>query len=225
MRSRCKAMADSLVYGKEPSMNRNSDTEPVQLDLGIAEDLVNTAGTDDELKPRTTGRDTFKSFWKPITGAGAGVLILIIVFVVWFKSYEESTDVELNTLKLKINLLEGRLSQLEKEALELQASVTKVKRSQDSIGGQLNTVSAQVDQLEGKMASTTARPKILDTVRSSLLTQDKGRYHEVRSGETLYRIAKAYGLSVDELCRLNDISPDQVGDIKAGRRLLVSSED
>ena len=177
------------------------------------------------LKPGTTGRDAFKSFWRPITGAGAGVLILIIVFGVWFKSHEESTDVELNTLKLKINLLEGRLNQLEKEVPELQASVTKVKRSQDSINGQLNTVSVQVDQLEGKMASATVRPKIPDTVRSSLLTQDKGRYHEVRSGETLYRIAKAYGLSVDELCRLNNISPDQVGDIKPGQRLLVSSEN
>ena len=206
-------------------MNRNSDTEPVQLDLGIAEDLVNTARKDDELKPGTTGRDAFKALWKPITGAGDGVLILIIVFGVWFKSHEESTDVELNTLKLKINLLEGRLNQLEKEVPELQASVTKVKRAQASISGQLNTVSVQVDQLEGKMASAAARPKIPDAVQSSLVAQSKGRYHEVRSGETLYRIAKAYGLSVDELCRLNNISPDQVGDIKPGRRLLVSSEN
>ncbi len=206
-------------------MKRNSDTEPVQLDLGIAEDLVNTARTGDELEPGTTGRDALKSSWKPITGAGAGVLILIIVFVVLFKSYEKSTDVELNTLKLKINLLEGRLNQLEKEVPELQASVTKVKRSQDSISGQLNAVSVQIDQLEGKLASAAARPKIPDAVRSSLEAQNKGRYHEVRAGETLYRIAKAYGLSVDELCRLNDISPDQVGDIKPGRRLLVSSEN
>jgi LysM repeat protein len=206
-------------------MNRNSDTEPVQLDLGIAEDLVNTARTDDELKPGTTGRDHFKSFWKPITGAGAGVLILIIVFGVWFKSHEESTDIELNTLKLKINVLEGRLSQLEKEVPELQASVTTVKRFQDSISGQLNTVSVQVDQLEGRLASAATRPKIPDAVQTSLVAQSKGRYHEVRSGETLYRIAKAYGLSVDELCRLNGISPEQVGDIKPGRRLLVSSEN
>jgi LysM repeat protein len=206
-------------------MNRNSDTEPVQLDLGIAEDLVNTARTDDELKPGTTGRDAFKSFWKPITGAGAGVLILIIVFGVWFKSHEESTDIELNTLKLKINVLEGRLSQLEKEVPELQASVTTVKRFQDSISGQLNTVSVQVDQLEGRLASAAARPKIPDAVQTSLVAQSKGRYHEVRSGETLYRIAKTYGLSVDELCRLNGISPEQVDDIKPGRRLLVSSEN
>jgi LysM repeat protein len=217
-------MADSLVYGKEHSMNRNSDTERVQLDLGITEDLGNTARTDD-FEPGTTGRDAFKSFWKPITGAGAGVLILIIVFVVWFKSYGENTDVELNTLKININILEGRLSQLENELLDLQAYVTSVKRSQGSISGKLNAVTAQVDQLEGKMASAVARPKIPDAVQSSQVAQSKGRYHEVRSGETLYRIAKAYGLSVDELCRLNDISLNQVGDIKPGLRLLVSSED
>jgi LysM repeat protein len=103
--------------------------------------------------------------------------------------------------------------------------VTTVKRSQDSISGQLNTVSVQVDQLEGKLASAAARPKIPDDVQTSLVAQSKGRYHEVRSGETLYRIAKTYGLSVDELCRLNGISPEQVDDIKPGRRLLVSSEN
>jgi LysM repeat protein len=56
-------------------------------------------------------------------------------------------------------------------------------------------------------------------------TPDNERYHEVRPGETLYRIAKTYGFSVDELCRLNDISPDEIGDIQPGRRLLVSSKD
>ncbi|UCF58134.1 MAG: LysM peptidoglycan-binding domain-containing protein, partial [Deltaproteobacteria bacterium] len=42
-------------------------------------------------------------------------------------------------------------------------------------------------------------------------------------GETLYRIAKKYGITVDELCRLNDMAPSQV--IKPGQKLLVSSAD
>jgi murein DD-endopeptidase MepM/ murein hydrolase activator NlpD len=34
------------------------------------------------------------------------------------------------------------------------------------------------------------------------------RYHKVAAGETLYRIAKRRGLTVDELCKLNHLSKD-----------------
>jgi len=50
----------------------------------------------------------------------------------------------------------------------------------------------------------------------------KGRYHEVRRGDSLYRIALQYGTSVDELCRLNNMSRNQV--IYPGQRLLVAPE-
>jgi len=43
---------------------------------------------------------------------------------------------------------------------------------------------------------------ILSTLRIQL---DEIRYHEVREGETLYRISRKYGLSVDELQRLNNL--------------------
>ena len=44
-------------------------------------------------------------------------------------------------------------------------------------------------------------------------------YHEVRSGETLYRIARAYGISHSELARVNGI--DDVNHVVIGRRLLI----
>ncbi|MDQ7005605.1 MAG: LysM peptidoglycan-binding domain-containing protein [Acidobacteriota bacterium] len=46
-----------------------------------------------------------------------------------------------------------------------------------------------------------------------------GRVHVVRRGESLYRIAHRYGVSVDTLCRLNNIRPDQT--IHPGDRLTV----
>ena len=48
----------------------------------------------------------------------------------------------------------------------------------------------------------------------------KKRYHEVKKGETLYRISKQYGITVDELRRLNKLSPTQP--IEVGQKLLVS---
>ncbi len=50
----------------------------------------------------------------------------------------------------------------------------------------------------------------------------QAKYYEVRSGDTLYRIALKNGLSVAELCRINNISPSTA--IHAGQKLLVSPE-
>ena len=45
------------------------------------------------------------------------------------------------------------------------------------------------------------------------------RYHTIRSGETLSAIAKKYGTSVNELCRLNNIKSTAV--LQVGKRLRV----
>ena len=49
----------------------------------------------------------------------------------------------------------------------------------------------------------------------------KGQYHEVKHGDTLYKIAQEYGTSVDELCRLNQIAQDQT--IYPGQKIRVAS--
>jgi len=46
-------------------------------------------------------------------------------------------------------------------------------------------------------------------------------YHTIRSGENLSTIARRYGTTVNELCRLNDITPKTV--LIVGRRLVVKS--
>ncbi|MFB3074686.1 MAG: LysM domain-containing protein, partial [Candidatus Methylomirabilales bacterium] len=46
-----------------------------------------------------------------------------------------------------------------------------------------------------------------------------GIYHRVRPGETLYRIAKTYGVSVKKLSRVNRIADPS--NIRAGTRLYI----
>lgn len=48
----------------------------------------------------------------------------------------------------------------------------------------------------------------------------KIRYHQVLAGETLYRISLKYGLTVEELRRINKIAPEAV--IYVGQSLIVS---
>ena len=206
-------------------MNRDLDMDPDQIAMELTEDMLEAPASGEDLKSRR-GRNGSRSFHLPTIVACAGVFILAVILIVaWVNSDKKSTNVELNTLKLKINMLEGRLNHLEKEIPELQASVTKGQEPQGFLTQRLNALSLQVSQLENQVSSAAARVRVPDSVQPSPVTQDKGRYHEVKPGETLYRIAKTYGLAVDELCRLNDISPDEVGDIQPGRRLLVSPKD
>jgi LysM repeat protein len=205
-------------------MNRDLDMEPDQIALELTEDMLEVPESDEDLKSRM-GQNGSKPLHLKTIFASAGVFILaVVLIVVWVNSGKKGTNVELNTLKLKINMLEGRLSHLEKEIPELQASLTKGQEPQGLLTQRLNALSLQVSQLENQVSSA-ARVRVPDSVQASPVTQDKGRYHEVKQGETLYRIARTYGLSVDELCRLNGISQDDVGDIQPGRRLLVSSKD
>ena len=45
------------------------------------------------------------------------------------------------------------------------------------------------------------------------------QYHTVQSGDTLYKLARKYGTTVAELCRLNRIKEDSV--IRIGQKLRV----
>jgi len=51
------------------------------------------------------------------------------------------------------------------------------------------------------------------------ITQPPGIYHIVGSGQTLYRISKAYGVDIKEIMRLNNLrDPNQIG---IGERLFI----
>jgi LysM repeat protein len=80
----------------------------------------------------------------------------------------------------------------------------------------------EAEQREGKSTSTATETKVLPDVNKRPIPQTKDRYHEVRRGETLYRIAKKYDISVEELCRLNDINSNKI--IQPAEKLLISSE-
>ena len=100
--------------------------------------------------------------------------------------------------------------------LELEKQVSKSQKSGSRPGsaptGSLNEMPRETDQIEKQTASAGAKPT----------AQASEQYHEVQSGESLFLIATKYGLSVDELCRLNNIHPHQI--IRPGQKLLVTSE-
>jgi len=76
------------------------------------------------------------------------------------------------------------------------------------------------NQSSGKRCTVEIRILDYEIDKGTPFSLDKGRFHEVRPEDSLYRIAQQYGISVEELCRLNHITPNQVIDI--GQKLLVA---
>ena len=57
-------------------------------------------------------------------------------------------------------------------------------------------------------------------VRFISISPQAKRYHAVKEGETPYSIAKKYGLSVEQLRRMNKLSPKTT--LATGQKLIVS---
>ncbi len=81
-------------------------------------------------------------------------------------------------------------------------------------------MSYKVAQLQRAAVTKQAKGKAPVGGQEKPAVKTEPAYHQVQPGETLYRIAKKYGISLDELCRLNQISKEQA--IKPGQKLLVS---
>jgi LysM repeat protein len=160
--------------------------------------------------------------------AGIVVLILAAGFALFFQFHRRSTA-DLDPIEKRLKMVEQSLPQLAGLVMELQRSVPNLNATRESLTKRMDDLSHRMDELSNKVAqlqTATVTEKAegetsLRVQKESVVKTEKA-YHQVQPGETLYRIAKKYGISVAELCRLNQISTGQA--IKPGQKLLVSKE-
>ncbi len=143
-----------------------------------------------------------------------GLLVLTILLAVFFGFQLYSLSQQLNEMALNLTDLERRMGGLEKQQADLQG-----KTANSVIVNEVETLTSKVSELEKRMTPSQADQKAA-TQSSKQSKAVKKRYHEVKKGETLYRISKQYGITVDELRRLNKLPPNQP--IEIGQKLLVS---
>ena len=80
-----------------------------------------------------------------------------------------------------------------------------------------------IKQTVSNPGSAELRKVIAEAASSATMkpaSQAGGKYYVVQSGDTLYKISKEHGVSVDELRRLNKLGKDD--NIYPGQKLLVS---
>jgi len=209
-------------------MSDNLDNEMKDFGGEIADTLGYTRKAE-----RTRRRRAFLDIAlqrKNLILGGAGVLILIVLIALFSGGTSEISNKDLDAIKVRLDLLEKRLtrleeveitiSKLEKQGKGLEQSIVGADRSTRLLTVRVDALAQKIDMLAKKATTTAEATEDSAAIKTKPPSLGKERYHEVHSGETLYRIARKYGLSVTELCRLNNITPNKI--IQPGQKLIIA---
>ncbi len=148
------------------------------------------------------------------------VILIILIFaggILYFLS-KLTIGGEASPLQSKVIDLEQKIAGLEKQLEEIQGRISP-SGSDPALLQRVDALAQKVEVLE-KQKQPTAESKAKPSPPSKSLLSTEKQYHTVQKGETLYRISKKYGISVEELRKLNSLSAGQP--LRTGQKLLVS---
>ena len=185
-------------------MDHGSSIELNKIVHYIADDMARILKRKERAHPRKGARG-LKSHMRLMVSCGVMFCLLLTVSFSHFACGDERAREELSSIKPRLEQTERRLARLEDTTEKLARLEGEVKKLQES-----------VTRLNRSFASKLKA----QATQEKAISPAKKRYHVVRRGESLFRIAKRYGLSISELCRLNQISSRTV--IRPGQKLLVS---
>lgn len=164
----------------------------------------------------------------PFLLGGVGLIILLAVIFVFLFKGEGVSEEDLESITDGLDRIEKRLSKLEaieaktvnfeKQINELQNSILELKRFRTSSERNIDALSQKIDQNPEKIKTSVNQQKKPEAILPES-TVKEGQYHIVKKGETLYRISQRYGLKVDELRRINNLKAGE--EIYPEQKLLV----
>jgi len=146
------------------------------------------------------------------------LLVLIIAGGILYFLGKRSTGGDVGPLQSKVIALEQRIAGLEKQLADLQGKIS-TSGPDPALLQRVDALAQKVEALE-RQKQPTADSKAKPSAPSKPAVSTEKQYHTVQKGETLYWISKKYGVSVEELRKLNNLSADQR--LRTGQKLLVS---
>ena len=146
------------------------------------------------------------------------VLVLIIGGGLIYFLSKRPTGGQAAPLQSMVVALEQRITGLEKQLTELEGKIND-PRPDPGLLHRVEALTQKVETLEKQIPAIVESAVKPSPPPKPAVPTDK-QYHTVQKGENLYRISKKYGISVEELRKLNNLSADQP--IRMGQKLLVS---
>lgn len=176
---------------------------------------------------------------------GAGLIVLIIFFIIFFprnpKIEARLASIEERLLNLeggeRILRIEDKLSNLEKSVplrldnIEKKLGTPHIKVDADQgvkKAATVETLSApkkgtetKPDNIKEKI-SAESKPKNLPEAEpaNDVKKITKAQYHEIRSGDNLYNLSRIYNVKLEDLQKLNNITPGTI--LQPGQKILIN---
>lgn len=173
--------------------------------------------------------DKKKSSPIPLVLLGFGFLVMIFLFIIFLsKSTDIASKTEIINIEKRLALLEERLGKIDEideklilldtQGKKFDLFVDRFDRFETSMSLKMDIINNELytSQKRGNKSSESKKPertKISKKIAHPI-------YHEVKAKETLYQISRRYGLTVDDLRKLNRLTPETV--IHPGQKLIVS---
>ncbi len=111
-----------------------------------------------------------------------------------------ATEIELHLLEEKLeNQTASKTDYLEEEITVLEKKMHSLEKNQDKVSTDLNRKVEDMGQLKNALASV-----------SKYIESKKPAYYHVKNGDSLTKIAKAYGTSVETLKVINRLEGDKI---------------
>ena len=173
--------------------------------------------------------DRKKSSSIPPVLLGLGFFIMVFLFIVFLsKTSDIASKTEIVNLEKRLALLEERLGKIDEIDEKLILLDTQRKKSElfiDRFDRFETSLSLKMDIINNELY--TSKKKVNKTPESKKPEKAKNSkkithpiWHEVTAKETLYQISRQYGLTVDDLRKLNRLAPEAV--IHPGQKLIVA---
>jgi len=176
--------------------------------------------------------DRKKSSPIPLVLLGIGFFLMIFLFIVFIsKTTDVATKTETVNIEKRLALLEEKLGKiveinekltlLDTQGKKFNLFVDRFDRFETSMSLKMDIINNELYVSQKKSNKAVENKKPEQTKISKKITHPI--YHEVMVKETLYQISRRYGLTVDDLRKLNRLTPETV--IHPGQKLIVSPEE
>ena len=165
----------------------------------------------------------------PLVLLGLGFVVMIILFIVFLsKMSDMASKTKVDRIEKRLALLEeklGKINKIDEKLILLETQgkkfdlfVDRLDRFETSMSLKMDIINNELftSQKKGKKAAESKKPEQAKISQKSA----KPAYHEVKAQETLYQISRRYGITVDDLRKLNRLTPETV--IHPGQKLIVA---
>ena len=186
-------------------MRRNEEFEIVNIEGDFTNDAEYASRNQKE--ETNPNQEWFQKLKIPYVWIGLGLIVLVILIVIFFpRTGDYQLERKINSLDANLKQIEGNLNRLPWIEARLDQMEEKIKEFEVM----MNTL-----EKFGKL-STQQTAKSPEAVAKAV-------YHRVRAGETLYGISRRYGVTIEELRRLNKLPKEAT--IYPDQKLLIRQRD